>query len=100
MTLRVMPTLKNLYWKQLDGAVGFVDNLKIKPSIIVRLGNGIHSYWLLDKPFKINDVEDKDRIASIFRGFGKHINLEAKKRGWKLDNVYDLARILRVAKKV
>ena len=80
----------------IDEAVGFLDNLKIKPSIIVRSGNGIHSYWLLDKPFKINNVEDKDRIASVFRGFGKYINLEAKKRGWKIDNVYDLARILRV----
>ncbi len=80
----------------IDEAVDFLNGLNLKPSIMVKSGNGIHSYWLFDKPFKINNAEDKDRIASVFRGFGKYINLEAKKRGWKLDNVYDLARILRV----
>ena len=80
----------------IDEAVSFLNDLKIKPSIIVMSGNGIHSYWLLNTPFKINNAEDKNHIIAVFRGFGKYINLEAKKRGWKLDNVYDLARILRV----
>ena len=80
----------------IDEAVSFLGNLKINPSIIVRSGNGIHSYWLLDTPFKIENSKDKNHIVSVFRDFGKYINLEAKKHGWKLDNVYDLARILRV----
>lgn len=80
----------------MDEAVDFLNSLNLKPSIIVKSGNGIHSYWLLDKPFKIESSEDKEHIVSVFRGFGKYINLEAKKRGWKIDNVYDLARILRV----
>ncbi len=80
----------------IDEAVDFLNGLNLKPSIIVRSGNGVHSYWLLDKPFKIENSEDRNNIVSIFRDFGKHINLEARKRGWKLDNVYDLARILRV----
>ncbi len=80
----------------IDEAVDFLNGLNLKPSIIVRSGNGIHSYWLLDKPFKIENSEDRKHIVSVFRGFGKYINLEARKHGWKLDNVYDLARILRV----
>lgn len=80
----------------IDEAVDFLNGLNLKPSIIVRSGNGIHSYWLLDKPFKIENSEDRNNIVSVFRGFGKYINLEAGKHGWKLDNVYDLARILRV----
>ncbi len=80
----------------IDESVNFLNNLKIKPSIVVRSGNGIHSYWLLDKPFKISNADDREFIAGLFKNFGKYINLEAKKRGWKLDNVYDLARILRV----
>lgn len=80
----------------IDEAVDFLNGLNLKPSIIVRSGNGIHSYWLLDKPFKIENSEDRNNIVSVFRGFGKYINLEARKHGWKLDNVYDLARILRV----
>ena len=80
----------------IDEAVNFLNNLKIKPSIIVSSGNGIHSYWLLDKPFKIETEEDKNYVAHIFKGFGKYVNCEAKNLGWRLDNVYDLARILRV----
>ncbi len=80
----------------INDAVSFLNNLKIKPSIIVSSGNGIHSYWLLDKPFKIETEEDKNYVAHIFKGFGKYVNCEAKNLGWRLDNVYDLARILRV----
>ncbi len=79
-----------------DEAIDFLNNLKIKPSIIVNSGNGIHGYWLLDKPFIIETEENRKHISSIFKGFGRYVNSEAKKRGWKIDSVYDLARILRV----
>lgn len=79
-----------------DEAIDFLHGLKIKPSIIVNSGNGIHSYWLLDKPFIIETEENRKHISSIFKGFGRYVNSEAKKRGWKIDSVYDLARILRV----
>ncbi|MDO4200400.1 MAG: DUF927 domain-containing protein [Clostridia bacterium] len=79
-----------------DEATDFLHGLKIKPSIIVNSGNGIHGYWLLDKPFIIETEEDRKHISSIFKGFGRYVNSEAKKRGWKIDSVYDLARILRV----
>ncbi|MDE5600280.1 MAG: DUF927 domain-containing protein, partial [Oscillospiraceae bacterium] len=80
----------------IDEAVNFLNNLKIKPSIIVSSGNGIHSYWLLDKPFEIETEDDKNYVSHVFKSFGKYVNCKAKKLGWKLDNVYDLARILRV----
>ena len=78
-----------------DEAINFLHSLKVKPSIIVNSGNGIHGYWLLDKPFIIETEEDRKHISSIFKGFGKYVNSEAKKYGWKIDSVYDLARILR-----
>ena len=79
-----------------DEAIDFLHGLKIKPSIIVNSGNGIHGYWLLDKTFIIETEDDRKHISSIFKGFGRYVNSEAKKRGWKIDSVYDLARILRV----
>lgn len=79
-----------------DEAIDFLHGLKIKPSIIVNSGNGIHGYWLLDKPFIIETEDDRKHILSIFKCFGRYVNSEAKKRNWKIDSVYDLARILRV----
>lgn len=82
--------------KTLDEAIGFLNSLSFKPSIIVNSGNGIHGYWLLDTPYKITDSESKNHIVTLFKDFGKYINSEAKKLGYKIDNVSDLARILRL----
>lgn len=79
-----------------DEAIEFLNSLPLKPSIIVNSGNGLHAYWLLDTPFKIQSAKDKDYITSIFKGWSKFVNANAKERGWKLDNVSDLARVLRV----
>ena len=62
-----------------DEATDFLHGLKIKPSIVVNSGNGIHGYWLLDKPFIIETEEDRKHMSSIFKGFGKYVNSEAKK---------------------
>ncbi len=59
-------------------ATDFLHGLKIKPSIIVNSGNGIHGYWLLNKPFIIKSESDRKRISSIFKDFGKYVNGEAK----------------------
>lgn len=77
-------------------AIEFLNSLPIQASIIVNSGNGLHAYWLLEVPFKIQSPKDKDYISSIFKGWSKFVNAKAKKKGWKFDNVSDLARILRV----
>ena len=76
--------------------ISFLNNLKFNPSIIVNSGNGVHCYWLLNKLFIIESEQERKYISELFKSFGKYINSEAKKYGWKLDNVYDLARMLRI----
>lgn len=80
----------------IDEAIEFLNSLLLKPSIIVNSGNGLHAYWLLDTPFKIQSTKDKEYITSIFKGWSKFLGTMAKEHGWKLDNVSDLARVLRV----
>lgn len=87
---------QNALPKSVDEAIEFLNSLPLSPSIIVNSGNGLHAYWLLDVPFKIQNTKDKEYISSIFKGWSKFVNTNAKKRGWKLDNVSDLARVLRV----
>ena len=79
----------------IDEAIGFLNQLPLQASIIVDSGNGIHAYWLLDRPYKIQNTEQKEFVSSVLKGWGNYINFKAKERGWKLDNVSDLARILR-----
>lgn len=80
----------------MDEAVNFVELLTLKPSIIVGSGNGLHAYWLLDTPYFIETREDRENVSAILQNWGKYVNTEAGKKGWKLDTVSDLARILRV----
>ena len=80
----------------IDEATKFLNSLPLKPSILVNSGNGLHAYWLLDSPFKIHSARDKEHISAIFKGWSRFLGAMAKERGWKLDNVSDLARVLRL----
>ena len=78
-----------------EEAVGFVNGLAVKPSILVNSGNGIHALWLLDEPFVIHNEEERQYIRDISAGFGIYVIQEGIKKGWKLDNVQDIPRMLR-----
>lgn len=77
-------------------AEDFLNLLPLKPTIIVNLGNGLHAYWLLDTPVKIQSAKDQEYISSVFKRWSRLLSLKANELGWKLDNVSDLARVLRV----
>ena len=76
-------------------AIDFVNSLKLKPSIIVRSGNGVHAIWLLDEPFTIHNEDEREQIRKLSAGFGMYVIAEGRKNGWKLDNVQDIPRMLR-----
>lgn len=78
-----------------EDAVGFVNALAMKPSILVNSGNGIHALWLLDEPFVIHNEEERQYIRDISAGFGIYVIQQGIKKGWKLDNVQDIPRMLR-----
>ncbi|MCR5088085.1 MAG: DUF927 domain-containing protein [Oscillospiraceae bacterium] len=73
----------------------FLASLPIQPTYIIESGNGIHALWLLKEPYVITDHDSLLRIISISSGFGAYLMQEGKKRGWKLDPVQDITRMLR-----
>ena len=74
----------------------FLSDLNLPPTIIVNSGHGVHAIWCLDHPFVIHSEEDRKRIISISTGFGNHIKKSGMDRGWKLDFVQDITRMLRI----
>ena len=52
-----------------EEAIAFVKSLKLKPSIIVRSGNGVHAFWLLDEPFIIHNEDEREQIREFSAGF-------------------------------
>jgi hypothetical protein len=68
----------------------------LEPSIIVQSGHGLHGYWLFSQPLLI-DPENRERVKRAAANLHAVNAAAAHERGWKIDNVSDLARILRLA---
>ena len=85
----------NCFWTDLDcqnekERKDRLDNLKTfkpSPSIIVCSGNGLHCYWLLNKPHLVKNNEDKLKVKGYLKGLGFALNG---------DKTFDLSRILRI----
>ena len=80
----------------LDIAWAIIANVSIilgaRPSAIVKSGGGLHPYWAVE------DGDDIDAARPIPKRFGRLVAAVADKLGVdiKVDNVYDMARMMRL----
>lgn len=71
-----------------DGAtLEMIENLPVKPSIIIFSGGGWHCYWLLREPVKVND-ENVEYLKQVLYGWVDFTGGDGHAK--------DLARVLRV----
>jgi putative DNA primase/helicase len=68
----------------------------LEPSIIVESGHGLHGYWLFRQPLLI-DPGNREPVKQAAANLHDVNAAAARERGWKIDNVSDLPRILRPA---
>ena len=69
----------------------------LRPSAYVLSGHGLHGYWLLaDQPWELESEAERQRAAALLRRLQRTIRDAAQRRGWRLDNTADLARVLRL----
>lgn len=82
----------------LDVIGALSERLGRQPSARVGSGHGIHAYWaLVDPPtWEPGDLERRARAKTQVARWGRLVQQEARKVGGKVDNVYELARVLRV----
>ena len=67
------------------------------PRFYVHSGHGLQPYWPVTGPeFEVSDPARRDDIGLLFKRWGAMIGDVADRYGWKVDNVYELARVLRV----
>jgi replicative DNA helicase len=76
-----------------------IDNLSVilgtRPSVIVNSGHGVHAYWPIEDG-AIGEQFTTGRARALLRRWGRLVAVVADKHQAQADNVFDLARMLRV----
>ncbi|MBP2629863.1 MAG: hypothetical protein H6Q70_491 [Firmicutes bacterium] len=67
----------------------------LPPSYIVHSGHGLHAYWLLREEWLLENDDERQQATDIIRKLQGTIRQAASARGWHVDSVSDLTRVLR-----
>lgn len=77
-------------------ALELLDLFPLKPSVIVNSGFGLHAYYVLEEPLKIVKPEECKRAESTIKDFQHKMIETFSQKGFHLDDVATLPRVLRV----
>ena len=80
----------------LEEVLAAVDELPVKPSMIVHSGNGIHVYWKFKEAVIFDTMEERQQMELLNRRWHQLVKNRWSSKGWGMDSVWDLARVLRV----
>ena len=86
---------KELLPATLDEALSVVKGHGFDPTVVVHSGNGIQAWWLFHNVAELKSKGEREHAAELSRRLGHVLNQRGKKQGWKVDSVFDLARVLR-----
>jgi hypothetical protein len=82
--------------RTIEDVTAFLATLPRVPSLIVDTGGGVHAHWLFREPFVMHNAGDRHEFAHLSTRFATTLATRAKAHdGWTLDQLGDLARILR-----
>jgi|CZKX01.1.fsa_nt_gi hypothetical protein len=79
----------------IDDALGLVPP-PFTASIVVHSGHGLQCWWLLKEPEIFESDEHRNKVKAIVERWARLLKLNGAARGWTVDSVFDLARVLRV----
>lgn len=66
------------------------------PSLVISSGYGVQGWWLFDQPIPIVDQASRARCKQLARDWNQKAHTLGKRHGWHVDDVGDLARVLRL----
>lgn len=79
-----------------DEAIAFLDGFKFKPSLTIDSGYGIQAYWLFKEIHRINTEDEREHTNHVLLRWHQTLLLDTKEKGWSLDSVHDLSRVMRI----
>jgi putative DNA primase/helicase len=66
------------------------------PTLWVASGGGFYPQWRFHEPIDVREPATREWVTEAFAQMSAHFLVKADERGWKLDNVRDLARVFRL----
>jgi len=79
----------------LADALDFLDALDLPATAILNSGGGLQAWWQFSEPLVFTTDAERVKAARLSSAFGATLVELGRRRGWHVDNVSDLARILR-----
>lgn len=67
-----------------------------EPTVIIETGGGVHCYWKFRESFEIASEDDRSHIQKLSNRFHRLFATGFRAEDYKLDDVSELARILRL----
>ena len=80
----------------LEALDGLVAECPVKPSMSVLSGNGLQVYWLFNEVWYFKSADEREAATLLTLKWTRYFQEKAKKRGWAVDSVWDLARVMRM----
>lgn len=79
-----------------EDALEIITAMPSPPTIIVESGHGLQALWLFQEPWIFAGAENQVMAANVCHWWHRKASGLAKDRGWTIDSVFDLTRIMRV----
>lgn len=79
-----------------EAAWTLLADISLEPTLVIDSGHGLQAWWLFTEPWRFVDADDRQRAIRLSASWQTHLHVLAAARGWTVDSVGDLARVLRV----
>ncbi|HEX8915029.1 MAG TPA: hypothetical protein VF796_21935, partial [Humisphaera sp.] len=77
-------------------ALLLIGDVGVEPTIVVDSGHGLQAHWLFPEPWLLATDDDRRAAQDLSNAFKVTLRRHAAARGWAVDSVADLARVMRV----
>lgn len=77
-------------------ARSLIDAIGLDPSLVIHSGGGLQAWWLFREPWMFASDAERHVAAALCRNWVQTIGAVAKVKGWVVDPVGDLPRVMRV----
>ena len=69
---------------------------ELPPSILIHTGGGLQAWWTFREPWELGDAAEVEKASALSKRWIRALRANAAAKGWDVDQVGDLTRVLRV----